>query len=868
VNEREGRATQFNPTRCIRVNRWRIWASRLALVVLPVLLALVGYARVGLGGGALPRPRGDAAFYAYQLQRAAECHGRWWSIATDERIGHPYPSEFAKHPGLFEGVDLMLLAALLGGGLSAAWTYHVAALAALTMNGWVAALIVRRYTRSTLWALAAVALITLNESVAARVVVHLHLFKFGWALLAVWAFVLFLEHPAWWRGLLLGLAVGLALQASFYLGFFVGLGLGSWLLVEIVAGRVGRDLVRPSIVAGLVFFAAAALFCFPVWTNYSPIAGSEQYFHRSWAETWVYGSEVWKYFVPKNSWLGANYFRDLRHKVPAPTMDEGWNFPGFTVILATLFAGVAWLRGSEICKRLDRFVWVSLGLMMFWLIMSLAGGPSALLFHAIPGFRCYGRAGLLVVALGSVMAPIVLSEFVKSCRRPFVRNLLTLGLLVLVISDTGRAALTFKGWPQESAVPEWVDWLRHEKADDRLAILATHPVIPSKLEETTEDNEPFYWWGVSSVEWLPMHGHSTLMGASFSLLEGDLQLLGASYDRMNPAGLRFLGSIGYAAFAVEEGYLAANPWIEHVPWLDPVGRRGRWRFYRTNDQYTAFPKTSLEHLLARGQTDLGPRTAPPGCWITAPWPVEHDTIVTHADWAFLAWNDRRGRLISELRPAFYQHVFGPGIPAYTLRTPAQPGEYRLVVFDRHHRKRAGFDYQIVADMAVSQPRFPARRPSITVSPLILCETPPSEPVAAWRLTVANRSSAYIQAQVFRQHLNPISQTHPGMRSQWQRASDGGLVLRLSATNGGSGADDLAWELPMPADLPPGGQIKVVIPTDRIPVSWVGRPLKVEPSFTGVGHAEVSSMPADLTIAIDESPTEIAGRKGSDTIGPR
>ena len=407
---------------------WRTWASRVALIVLPVVLALVGYYRPQLAGSPLPRPQGDTAFYAYQLQRAAECHGQWWRIAADSRLGNPYPSEFAKHPGLFEGVDLMLLASLFAGAVSAAWAYHSAALAALTVNGWIAAWIVKKITRSTLWALVAVTLITLNESVADRVLAHLHLFKFGWAILAVWAFAQFLKQPAWWRGLLLGLAVALLLQASFYLGFLSGLGLGTWFVVELIAGRVGRNALAGTIVAALAFFVSASLLCFPVLTNYSPVVGSDQYFHRYWAETWIYGSELWKYFVPRNSWLAANYFRDLRHKVPAPIMDEGWNFPGYTVLFAVVIAGAARLRGSELSKKLHAFVWVSLGLMAFWTILSLAGGPSALIFHIVPSFRCYGRAGLLVVALGSVVAPIVLSELVRGCRRRLVRSTADPGL--------------------------------------------------------------------------------------------------------------------------------------------------------------------------------------------------------------------------------------------------------------------------------------------------------------------------------------------------------------------------------------------------------------------------------------------------------
>ena len=242
---------------------WRPWASRVVVAILPVVLALVGYYRAQLAGSPLPRPQGDAAFYAYQLQMAAECHGQWWCIAADRRLGHPYPSEFAKHPGLFEGVDLMLMASLVAGAVSASWAYHLAALAALTVNGWIAAWIVLKFTRKTIWALAAVALITLNESVAVRTTMHLHLFKFGWVLLAVWAFVAFLKRPEWRRGLLLGITVALALQASFHLGFFTGLGLGFWFALELLAGRVRRSALAGTAAAGLAFALSAVLLCFP-----------------------------------------------------------------------------------------------------------------------------------------------------------------------------------------------------------------------------------------------------------------------------------------------------------------------------------------------------------------------------------------------------------------------------------------------------------------------------------------------------------------------------------------------------------------------------------------------------------------------------
>ena len=88
-------------------------------------------------------------------------------------------------------------------------------------------------------------------------------------------------------------------------------------------------------------------------------------------------------------------------------------------------------------------------------MLSLAGGPSALLYFVIPSFRCFGRSGLLVVGLGSVIAPIVLCELVRSRSRCLVRWAPLVGLLILVASDARRAVRSFAGWPAESKPPDW-----------------------------------------------------------------------------------------------------------------------------------------------------------------------------------------------------------------------------------------------------------------------------------------------------------------------------------------------------------------------------------------------------------------------------
>jgi hypothetical protein len=825
-----------------RISTWAL------LAVLPLVLAVAAYYPAQLRGKPFPRLEGDASLYAYQLMRAAECHGQWWHIVNDERLGYPYPSEFAKHPGLFEGVDLLLLAALTAGWTGIPAAYHLAVLFALVVNGWIAAWIVLRFTRSPLWAAMAVILITLNQSVAVRILGHIHLFKFSWILLSTLAFVYFLERPTRRSGLVLGIALALVLQSSFYFGYFMVLSLGAWYLKEIVAGRVKRGQFMPAGVAVLAFALLGGALCFPVVTGTSAIGGSGGYFHRDWAETWGYSSELWKYFVPKGSWVANSYWRDVRQRVVPPLMDEGWNFPGYTVLLGVLVAGASRLRGGAIYGRLGPFVKVGLGLLVLWTILSLAGGPSVLLFAVAPSFRCYGRFGLLVVGVGSVLAPVVLCEWVRSRRRPLAGNVLTLLVLLLVASDGWHAAASFPGWSGQAAPPAWVEWLKGQPAHVRLAAFAMPEPNGSSIN----------WWGSPALSWLPWHGHSTLNGCDYALLEGDLRLLGGSYERINPAGLRFVASLGYDTLAFHRDYLAANSWIETLPWLDRVDEREEWQFFQANHDFARFPETSLEQVLARANLEEQlPTHVPQDCWITGSWPVAEDLFVAGSNWALLAWTDENGKIVTEPKRAFYQHIFGPSIPAYTIRSPKRPGRYRLVVLDRENRPRAAKRYEIVSDLTVSQPDFPARRPGVTVHSALFRPTKSRSDQSGLALTLHNTSSHYIQSQVFREHLPDVSRTHPGLCSEWTGANAGAMVLRFAPEKNNGVESKLAREIFLAEDLPPGGRLNVVIPTDRLPYPWAKSPVQVVPSVAGVGGSEVSAERADLKLLIDQQSTEIA-----------
>jgi hypothetical protein len=821
------------------------------LAALPLVLAAVGYYGDQLRGAPLPSPAGDAVLYRYQLARAAELGGRWWQVAGDGRLGRPYPTEIAKHPGLYEGVDLMLLNAAVGRALGPAATYHLAVLAALAANGWAAAWIVMRLTRSMLWAAVAVTLITLNQSVAVRITGHLHLFKFGWVLLLVWAFARFLERPNWRRALLLGLSAALLLQGSFYLGFFTLAGVGFWFMALAWYGRIHRDHYRSAIVAVALFALIGGVLVLPVWIGSSAVVATDVYFQRGWGETWSYGSELWKYVVPQGTELARRYYKEVHHRETLPVMDEGWNFPGYTIVLGVLAAGLWDRRRAAVPARLHGFVAVSLGLVGCWTVLSLSGGPAALLYYIIPSFRCYGRAGLLVVGLGSVVAPVVLAELVRTRRSRAARAALSLGVLSLVIADAHRAASGFPGWATGAAAPAWVEWLRNQPPDVRLAAFA--PLA----------GNPFASWGSAALQWLPLHGHATLNGCDFALFEGDLRLLGATYEKPNPAGLRFVVSLGYEALAFRRDYLAKNPWIATLPWLERVGERSDWLICRARPEAPRPRSHTLDEVLAMGRDDDPPRQVPGGSCITGSWPVEDDLIVSGSDHALLAWCDDRGRIVSPPRPAFYQHVFGPGIPAYCMRTPDRPGFYRLLVLDRQLRRRVSIGYRVVARLPVAIDTFPAERPKITAHPVVIPPARQGRRADAVCLMLANASDRYAQSVVFREHVRGAAQTHPGLRSSWPRADAGALILRVAPLGGGPIESGNEREIPLPRDLQAGGQLRMALSDDRIPPSWSDLPLRVELSFKDVGAVEAPLASADLKISAVETAARVAGSHSAD-----
>ena len=358
---------------------------------------------------------GDAAFYSYQFARMGELGGRWWRLGQDELVGAPYQPEFGKHPGVFEGVDLLMVSTLTSRWLDPVVNYHALMILVLAVNGWVVGGFVRKLTGSWAWAALGVILVTWNFSTAFRLQGHAHLFKYGWTVLAVAAFSRYLDRPTIRRGIVLGLAMALMLQGSFYLGAFLGMACGVWWLGCLAAGNLSRKHLSAAVAALACFAVLGLALTFPVWSPSRTRLLTDAYGGHGRIDAWKFSAELWQYVLPPDSRFATSYVEEFDARFHAERqMMEGWHYPGLAVLLAIATYLVFRLRGRTLPvadpNLLDRFM----GLAGILVLFSLAGGPSFFLASGIGCFRAYGRAGLLALALWCVAAPVILQAALRS----------------------------------------------------------------------------------------------------------------------------------------------------------------------------------------------------------------------------------------------------------------------------------------------------------------------------------------------------------------------------------------------------------------------------------------------------------------------
>ena len=837
-------------------NRWGL----LLLAVLPIVLAVVFHHPEWLKGRRANLGP-DGHFYVYQMGRVAELNGAWWKLADDDRVGHPYPTGAAKNPGLFEGLDLLILGAVVGQVLSPVGTFHFVAMAALVMNGWASSWLALRLTRS-MWAGALASYITVvNLPTLIRLEghEHLHLVKYSWIALSFWCFSRYLDAPTPRRGLWLGLAAAGTLLTSFHFGFFLVLGLAFWWLGCLIRGSLTRAHLRPTLGAILAAGALAALGTFPVWSGDKNPTLAKFYSQRDYADVWTYSAEPWQYVTrPQTKAAESRLKASARQTIPnaAALVDTpldnhvrgifdrygnasgSWNYYGATALLGLGLFAVMRLRGSNFgLERPALFAWgqvsnspedgpeespgngndstptrrqvgklvatqegpVALdrmaGLIAFWIVLSLAGGPGAFLYDLTPQFRCYGRAGLVALPLVAVLAAVVWYRVFVSLPNRIAKASLVVGVLALLAFDW-KDASRMRLPSVEPSPPAWVPWLKAQPDDVRLVALPA-------------SDQSFCWgevWHWQSLAYSFEHRHRTLNGGEFAFVYADLQLLGTGYHDLGPAGLQFMVTLGYNAFAFDEAGLRRSPWLAKLAWMKrEVELPEGWSIWRIDASAPRFPVVTRKELLERG---IRPAlTVPVGAVICPRFNLNETVIAADSSMVEARWIDAGGTATDRWMRILEQCVYGPGLGAYTVRAPARPGEWKLRFRDRASGHTIGEQSFNVVD---SIPAGTGLSSQAIVAPLA------DYPDGRCRIRIKNDSPHYLAARASEDKV-PVS--HPTLAG----VSPGALVLTLRVREViGDREESFELRRAYLADLGPGEGYDVILPPGTLSTEAVGR----------------------------------------------
>ncbi len=780
----------------------RGWLGWTLLAVLPVLVAIAFY-HPPFGIGQRADLGLDSQFYIYQMGRVADLSGAWWRLGEDPRVGAPYVTGAAKNPGLYEGLDVMPVAAIVGQWLSPRRTFVFVSLFVLAFNGWVVGWLTARLTGSLSAAALAIVLVTVNQPTLCRYGEHLHLFKYGWVLLSVWAFSRYLDAPSSRRGALLGLLGAVTLVSSFHFGYFLALGLGAWWLGCLAARKLNWRHVKAAVVAVAVGGLAAAIGTFPVWTAQASQTQARLYHQRDAADLWRFSSELWQYVTRPDTAAADSRLKSAGRDLPRAfdklsdhPFDQhvrqvterygdawgGWYYLGWSMLAGLVGFAVLRLRGHtfglERPAILDRLA----GLLAVFVVLSLAGGPGAMLYEVFPQFRCYGRAGLLVMPLAAVLTAVTATAAVKLCPSQFGKWVMIAAIAVVMARDW-RVTDRLKLPSIASSQPAWSDWLAEQPADVRLAAF-------SSVDQTYCGGEIWHW---QSLALSLNHHHSTLNGAEFSLLQADLSLLGSDYFRMSPVGLQYAATLGYNTLAFDEGMQQRCPWLDEVPWLNEVATLSDgWSVWQVAADIPRFPTATRAELLKHGLG--GSQELPSETVVTLPLAVTETTVATDTTTIESAWIDNRG-VAGPWARVLEQRVFGPGLAAIITQTPTAGG-WRL-------RFRDANTHEVLAEQAVRvRSDLPASKEvptsSVVVKPLA------ELPDGGCFVRLQNTTDSYLVA---RRDGQPVS--HPNLSGVQPGMTF--LVLRTRARAGDAAEQQLEVRTFLPCDLPPRGEIRLAVP---------------------------------------------------------
>ena len=247
-----------------------------------------------------------------------------------------------------------------------------------------------------------------------------------------------------------------------------------------------------------------------------------------------------------------------------------------------------------------------------------------------------------------------------------------------------------------------------------------------------------------------MHRHASLNGSDSLLFEADLKLLGASYERMNPAGLRFVASLGYDHLAFHREYLESNPWITSLPWLETLETRGPWTFHRVTPRLERLPRMPLEEVLAAWEEPVAPVEVPADSWITDRFTLPADVVVGPSRPVRLGWADERGRLVERpSRPSTSTSSDRASRPSPPGRR-GNPGEYRLVFLDEQSRPIRSRPYRVRRDLETIVRQTSHQEDAVDAGKLVATKV--VRDGGTPRVILENTSPFYLQANTSRDQV--------------------------------------------------------------------------------------------------------------------
>lgn len=676
-----------------------LWTWTVAFLIPAVITILVLNPRLARDGQGIATDYPDTCFYIFQMQRVAELQGRWWELGQNHPLGAPYSLGADNNPGLYEGIDLLPIAWVTGQFCEPRTNLYVIILLVLCFNAWVSSGIVFFITRSSVLSCLAGMLIGINYSTLVRMDVHLHLFKYGWVLLTLFVLGRWLDAPTKWRTSTAAIVGAISFLSSLYMGYFLGLLVVFVIAIQIIRGDLDRRHYLSMIAGGTLAGSLLVIGLIPIYLAQSRSITADVYRVRQISEIWAFASEVWQYWTPPDS---SRAERSLTASLlPRDDAWGAWHYLGWTipsVLAIAIIVHLATMKRSEISQLLptqpyfeaERWGQRFFAFGLFMLVLSLRGGPSVFLFSLVPSFRCYGRAGALAVACFSVATPLLLPMIARSvqcvCERVasivVVRNgwgrigscgqsvamILVAGMVVsTTIVDVFATHQMARRHTKSISLPteaEWCKWLKQQPDNVQLAAFADTPFSADYLQH-------------SSLQQYNLHHHATLNGCNALELSADLQLLGCTLRELSPGALRFLNSLGYPYIALEKGIVERIPILTQQTWLDVVHQQNGWSIVHCNQSCKKIEPLDLD--LSNHLVPTVDKVVPAKTRVTLALPIADPKVSLSGESITAQWQDSTGQRVDKSHRVLTQHLFLPGVAAWSIPTPAKVGKYQLQI---------------------------------------------------------------------------------------------------------------------------------------------------------------------------------------------